>query len=184
MTTRSDPSLIDLPFRYTIVRIFVLSTIPTLALGAAYDGVENAATLSLSVPLNHVALFISELALNCASQMVAVRRFAKHCDRFSRWTLEPSVARPPASRITSICRFLFSDRSIATVIDPEYAELCHEWMEAERKGMRWRARWICYVRGPWSMLSTMISLAGRPVSQAFRHLAELALDAIRRMLGS
>lgn len=75
---------------------------------------------------------------------------------------------PPLSLLDAIAHFFWSEKTYVMVFKPARAELMHELYEA--RDQRWKARWIRWVRGPFTLITHM--LFQLPVS-LLRRLVEL-----------
>lgn len=157
---RNPVDIFELPFRYVIGRLVAVEIGGVSAILLFGNDIGYAAT-----PFSWLNIALALLV------MVATGRpLAKYTDRFCAWTLAPRLSRPLGSRLFAIAGFLFSRQTMKLVVEPEFAELSHEWAEAMFHGQTWKARWIRYIRGPWSMLSTLVALTVRPVIDILKQL--------------
>lgn len=58
---------------------------------------------------------------------------------------------PPGARLRAWLGLVYSDRTLARVLEPILADMQHEWLEAHQAGRLGRARWI-HVRGIFNLL--------------------------------
>lgn len=69
-------------------------------------------------------------------------------------TKPPSLVLPPTQRMQAVFAWVFTTKTMTRVYDPVFAENLEEWLTAETRGQRNRARWV-KIRGGLILLHTL-----------------------------